>query len=242
MHRLWGYVFLVGLFFLFFLFFHLVFDTGEVAETRILKSFDRLVALLSGRLDPQGLAFVVAKGALLGTGGAVGTVLPYLAPFLIGLAVMEDLGYLARIGCLMDSAMRSLGLHGTATLPVLLGYGCSVPAVMATRILRSRRHRFVASFLAILVPCSARMTVIMALVGIYLGANWALAIYGINFAVVALAGVVLARVWPEVSPGMLMEVPPFRRPGLRVVLLKTWWRRASSWWSPSRCWSWAVWY
>ncbi len=221
MDRLWGYVFLAAVFFTFF---HVIFDAGQFAETRILALFDRLTALLAVELNPHSLAFVVGKGGLLGVAGAVGSVLPYLVPFLIGLAVMEDLGYLARIGYLMDSAMHRLGLHGTATLPVILGYGCSVPAVMATRILPSRRDRFVAGFLAILVPCSARMTVIMALVGLYLGANWALAIYGINFAVVALAGVILARIWPEISPGMLMEVPPYRRPNLRSVLLKTWFR------------------
>ena len=221
MHKLWGYVALAAIFYGLF---HAIFDVGKLVETRILAIFDRVVALLALRLDPHSLAFFAAKGALLGTAGAVGTVLPYLIPFLIGLAILEDLGYLARIGYLMDSVMHRLGLHGTATLPVLLGYGCSVPAVMATRILRSRRDRFVAAFLAVLAPCSARMTVIMALVGFYLGANWALGLYAINFAVIALAGVALARIWPEISPGMLMEVPPFRLPGLRVVLLKTWWR------------------
>jgi ferrous iron transport protein B len=150
--------------------------------------------------------------------------MPYLLPFLVGLAILEDLGYSARVGYLMDAAMHRLGLHGTATLPVLLGYGCSVPAVMATRILASRRDRFVAAFLAVLVPCSARMTVIFALVGFYLGANYALGIYALNLLVVMVAGHVLARVWPEISPGMLMEVPAYRTPAPRVVLLKTWWR------------------
>jgi len=130
----------------------------------------------------------------------------------------------ALLGYLMDAVMHRLGLHGTATIPVLLGYGCSVPAVMATRILPSRRDRFVAALLAVLVPCSARMTVIFALVGFYLGAYWALAIYVLNLGVVALAGNVLAKIWPEIAPGMLMEVPPYRRPSPRVVLLKTWWR------------------
>jgi ferrous iron transport protein B len=131
---------------------------------------------------------------------------------------------LARVGYLMDVAMHRLGLHGTAMLPVLLGYGCSVPAVLATRILPSRRDRFVAACLAVLVPCSARMTVIFALVGFYLGANYALGIYALNLAVVALAGNILTKLWPEISPGMLMEVPPYHHPALRVVLLKTWWR------------------
>ena len=107
---------------------------------------------------------------------------------------------------------------------MLLGYGCSVPAVMATRILSSRRDRFIAGLLAVMVPCSARMTVIFALVGFYLGALYALGIDACDIVIVMLAGVLLARVWPEVSPGMLMEVPAYRVPAPRVVALKTWWR------------------
>jgi ferrous iron transport protein B len=221
MHPVWGYVFLA---LIFLGFFRLVFGTGKLGETHILAAFDRLIAYLGHLLAPSSLGFAVAKGALLGTAGAFAIVLPYLLPFLIGLSVLEDAGYLARVGYLMDAVMHRLGLHGTATIPVLLGYGCSVPAVMATRILTSRRDRFVAAFLAVLVPCSARTTVIMALVGFYLGANWALGIYVLDLAVIALAGNILAKIWPEVAPGMLMEVPPYHHPALRVVLLKTWWR------------------
>lgn len=221
MHPVWGYVFLA---IVFLGFFRLVFDVGKLSEARVLAVFDRLIAQLSHYLWPASLGFAVAKGALLGTAGAFAIVLPYLLPFLIGLSVLEDAGYLARVGYLMDAVMHRLGLHGTATLPILLGYGCSVPAVMATRILTSRRDRFIAAFLAVLAPCSARMTVIMALVGFYLGGYWALGIYVLNLLVIALAGNVLARIWPEVAPGMLMEVPPYRHPALRVVLLKTWWR------------------
>lgn len=221
MHPVWGYVFLV---LIFLGFFRLVFDVGKLGEAHILAAFDGLIARLGHLLAPSSLGSAVAKGALLGTAGAFAIVLPYLLPFLIGLSVLEDAGYLARVGYLMDAVMHRLGLHGTATIPILLGYGCSVPAVMATRILTSRRDRFVAAFLAILVPCSARMTVIMALVGFYLGAYWALGIYVLNLAVVTLAGNILAKIWPEVAPGMLMEVPPYHHPALRVVLLKTWWR------------------
>lgn len=205
-------------------FFHGIFDLGKLVENPILKVFDSFVALLAAHFSAHGLWFAVIKGAVLGTAGAVATVMPYLVPFLVGLAILEDIGYLPRVGYLMDAAMHRIGLHGTAMLPVLLGYGCSVPAVMATRILSSRRDRFVATFLAVLVPCSARMTVIMALTGFYLGANWALGIYLLNVIVVVLAGHTLRRIWPEVSPGMLMEVPPYRRPSPKVVLLKTWWR------------------
>jgi ferrous iron transport protein B len=221
MHPIWGYVVLAGVFLGFF---RLIFDVGKLGEDRILKVFDLLVALLTQHMNPQSALFAGVKGAVLGTAGAVAIVLPYLLPFLVGLAILEDIGYLSRVGYLMDAAMHRLGLHGTATLPVLVGYGCSVPAVMATRILSTRRDRFIAAFLAVLVPCSARMTVIFALVGFYLGANYALGIYVLNIIVVAFAGSVLARLWPEISPGMLMEVPAYRVPAPRVVAYKTWWR------------------
>lgn len=221
MHPVWGYAVLVGVFLGFF---RLIFDVGKLGEARILTLFDALVAALAQHMNAQGALFAGAKGAVLGTAGAVAIVLPYLLPFLVGLAILEDIGYLSRVGYLMDAAMHRLGLHGTATLPILVGYGCSVPAVMATRILTTRRDRFIAAFLAVLVPCSARMTVIFALVGFYLGANYALGIYVLNIIVVALAGHLLARLWPEISPGMLMEVPAYRVPAPRVVALKTWWR------------------
>ena len=221
MHPIWGYALLAAVFLGFF---RLIFDVGKLGEDRILRVFDILVAALAHHLNPQGALFAAVKGAVLGTAGAVAIVLPYLLPFLVGLAILEDIGYLSRVGYLMDAAMHRLGLHGTATLPVLVGYGCSVPAVMATRILTTRRDRFIAAFLAVLVPCSARMTVIFALVGFYLGANYALGIYALNIVVIAIAGHVLARLWPEVSPGMLMEVPAYRVPGPRVVARKTWWR------------------
>ena len=221
MHPVWGYAILMGVFLGFF---RLIFDVGKLGEDRILNLFDIVVAALGHHMNAQGALYAGVKGAVLGTAGAVAIVLPYLLPFLVGLAILEDIGYLSRVGYLMDAAMHRLGLHGTATLPVLVGYGCSVPAVMATRILTTRRDRFIAAFLAVLVPCSARMTVIFALVGFYLGANYALGIYVLNIIVVAIAGHVLARIWPEISPGMLMEVPAYRVPSPRVVAIKTWWR------------------
>jgi ferrous iron transporter FeoB len=221
MHPVWGYAVLV---LVFLGIFQLIFTAGKLSEDRILGVFNALLAAMTRHMDPHSLVMAASKGALLGTAGAVAIVLPYLLPFLVCLAVLEDLGYLSRVGYLMDVLMHRLGLHGTATLPVLLGYGCSVPAVMATRILSSRRDRFIATMLCVLVPCSARMTVIMALVGVYLGPYYALGIYALNLLVVVLAGHILALIWPEISPGMLMEVPAFRLPALKVVLMKTWWR------------------
>ena len=221
MHPVWGYAMLV---LVFLGIFQLIFTVGKLGEDRILGVFNALIASVAQHMNSHTALLAACKGALLGTAGAVAIVLPYLLPFLVCLAVLEDLGYLSRVGYLMDALMHRLGLHGTATLPVLLGYGCSVPAVMATRILSSRRDRFIAAFLSVLVPCSARMTVILALVGVYLGASYALGIYVLNLLVVVLAGHILALIWPEISPGMLMEVPAFRLPAPKVVMMKTWWR------------------
>ena len=105
----------------------------------------------------------------MGIFGGVAIVLPYLLPFLVGLALLEDSGYLPRVAFLMDNLMHLLGLHGKSIIPFILGYGCSVPAVMSTRILESPRDRLVVALLAVLIPCSARSVIIFALVAYALG-------------------------------------------------------------------------
>jgi ferrous iron transport protein B len=140
------------------------------------------------------------------------------------MSLIEDIGYLPRIAFLMDNFMHRLGLHGTSVVPGILGYGCSVPAVMATRILPSTRDRFIAAVAAILVPCSARMTIILGLVGYYLGGTAALFVYILNLVVITLVGTVLARLMPEESPGMVLVIPSYKKPSVKTVLSKTWLR------------------
>ena len=153
----------------------------------------------------------------MGIFGGVAIVLPYLLPFLVGLALLEDSGYLPRVAFLMDNLMHFLGLHGKSIIPFILGYGCSVPAVMSTRILESPRDRLVVSMLAVLVPCSARSVIIFALVAYALGPYWALGVYFFNLVVIALLGKVSTWILPEVSPGLLMEIPEYRFPTWKNV-------------------------
>lgn len=220
-HSFWGYVFLVlvlgGLFWL-------VFGVGSALEIFLLNKLDVAFAYLSAPLSEGTLLFAVVRSLWGGFAGGAGIVLPYLVPFLIALALLEDVGYLPRVAYLTDGLLHRIGLHGTSTLPLLLGYGCSVPACLATRTLPSRRDRFLVSVLATQIPCSARATVIFALVAFYLGPLWALAVFVFNGAVVILSGRLLSRLWPEVSPGMILEVPRYQWPTLSVVVKKVWLR------------------
>lgn len=221
MHRFWGYIIMAlligGIF-------YLVFGVGAGIEAPLLEFFDRLEAALGQVFDEGGLWYTILQGALFGISGGVAIVLPYLIPFLLVLSVLEDAGYIPRIAYLMDSFMHRIGLHGTAVLPVLLGYGCTVPAIMATRILPSRRDKVITGLIATLVPCSARSVVILSLVGFYLGAPAALFIYVLNIAVIAIAGKIMASMMPQPTPGMIMEVPPYRWPVPVTVLRKVWFR------------------
>jgi len=164
----------------------------------------------------------VASGALTGIAGGVALVLPYLVPFLIGLAVLEDTGYLPRMAYILDNFMHRIGLHGKSVLPLILGYGCSVPAIMSARILESRRDRRITAVLASFIPCSARTIVIFGLVAAYMGPWWALFIYLLNIVLVVLLGNVLARTMKGRSPGLILEIPELRLPQPKTLLAKTW--------------------
>ncbi|MEJ2007626.1 MAG: ferrous iron transporter B, partial [Acidobacteriota bacterium] len=220
-HPFWGYVFLavilVG-------FFWAVFGFGSLIENAVTGKLDQLTAYFLAEVPKGGLEHTLIASLMDGVQGGAGIVLPYLIPFLLGLAFLEDVGYLPRVAYLMDGLLHRVGLHGTSMLPIVLGYGCSVPACMATRILPSRRDRFLASVLATLVPCSARSTVIFALVAFYLGPMWALGIFCFNALVVIFSGWLLARVWPEISAGMVLEVPRYQWPVFRTLARKVWLR------------------
>jgi ferrous iron transport protein B len=220
-HRILGYLALTASLALFFL---LVYGFGKLVEPPVLNLFDQGIASLGRKLEGFPAVFIVLKGILQGLAGGVAIVLPYLFPFLVGMAVMEDVGYLPRVAFLMDTFMHRIGLHGTAIVPAILGYGCNVPAVMATRILSSRRDRFIAAVIATFTPCSARMTVIFGLVAFYAGPLWALFIYGLNILVIALTGKILSAMMPEATPGMILEVPVFHLPKISIILRKTWLR------------------
>jgi ferrous iron transport protein B len=180
--------------------------------------------LSSALRDSGGLGQVLNIGLIQGIAGILAVMIPYILVFFMALAVLEDTGYLPRMAFVMDSAMHKIGLHGRAVVPMLGGFGCNVPAIMATRVLTTKRERRIASFLITMIPCSARTAVILGTVGFFLGIKYALVIYGIILAMIFIVGWLLNRWLPGQVSGMIMEMPPLRRPMLRPVLYKTWLR------------------
>lgn len=181
--------------------------------------------VLVGRLINGSIDYFQSFG-LLTTGlyVPVAAVLPYVFSFYLVLSFLEDSGYLPRLAVLMDNLMHRIGLHGFAIVPTLLSFGCNVPGIMATRILESKRERFIASTLiSIGVPCSALQAMIIGVLGKYGG--WPVAVVYITLLLTWLViGFILNRLLPGFSPELLLEIPPYRFPPIKILAKKLWWR------------------
>ncbi len=221
MHKFFGYLILAAVFYGFF---NLIFGMGGYVEEPLIGIFDQWIKTLEGYLGARSLSFFLSKGVLQGMTGGIAIVLPYLVPFLIGLSILEDIGYLPRVAFLMDVFMHRIGLHGKSIIPFILGYGCSVPAVMATRILEFPQHRFIVSILTTMIPCAARITIIFGLVAFFISPNAALAIFALNLLVVAVSGKLLTTFYPQVNLGLILEIPAYQLPPLKNTLNKSWYR------------------
>jgi ferrous iron transport protein B len=176
--------------------------------------------LIGGQVD-----FVQSFG-LLSSGLYIpfAMVLPYVVAFYLVLSLLEDVGYLPRLAVMVDTIMHRLGLHGYAIIPTLLGLGCNVPAVLATRILESKRERFIAATLiSIAIPCAALQAMIIGLVGAR-GAQYVILVYGTLFVVWIILGTILRLSVRGFTPELLIEIPPYRLPQWRAMLQKVWLR------------------
>ena len=223
MHPFLGYLILAAVFYGLF---HFIFGIGGYIEEPLIGVFDRWIRIIGGYWGEGSLPLFLSKGALQGVAGGIAIVLPYLVPFLIGLSLLEDVGYLPRVAFLMDIFMHRIGLHGKSIIPLILGYGCSVPAVMATRILDFPQHRFIVSILTTMIPCAARITIIFALVAFLIGPNAALGIFALNILVIALSGKILSHLFPhpEAGLGLILEIPAYQLPPLKNTVKKSWYR------------------
>jgi ferrous iron transport protein B len=223
MHPFFGYIILFAVFCGFFL---IIFEVGSPLEGLLLEPLTNLRHSLSQALG-TGVLFYLIDGLLAGIGGGIAIVLPYFLPLIFLMSFLEDVGYLARAGFLMDTFMHQIGLHGKSISPFILGFGCNVPAIISTRILESRRDRVITSLLIPFIPCSARTTIILALVAFYLGPLWAFGFYVFNILLVALLGRVITLFFRAPSPGLILEIPSLKVPSLKNMMKKTYFHMKS---------------
>ncbi|MGA2918989.1 ferrous iron transport protein B [Methanoregula sp.] len=190
-----------------------------------LSQFEQYEPVVSGPLMD-----ILWNGAFTGFIAGVTLVVPYVLPFYLLLAVMEDSGYLTRISVMLDRGMHKLGLHGKAIIPLILGYGCNVPAIYSCRIMETPKQKTLAAFLVTLVPCTARTVVILGLVAAFVNIWWALALYAFDILLILVVGRIAFKAVPGESVGLIMEMPDYHVPSVSVVLKQTWTRTKSLIW------------
>jgi ferrous iron transport protein B len=169
---------------------------------------------------------LVIDGVVAGVGGVL-VFVPGLLILYFFLALLEDSGYMSRAAFVMDRFMRVVGLHGKSFIPMILGFGCAVPAIYATRTIASRRDRVLTALLVPLMSCSARLPVYVVFGLAFFGASagtviWAM--YALGIVVAMLAGMVFTRtiLKPDSSSAFVLELPPYRQPSLKSVLIHMW--------------------
>jgi len=214
MHSVWGYALMFTIMLSILMFMSLF--GGWLSET-LRNLFESVNPHIAG-LWPD-LAW---NGGIVGFYATLSVALGFILPFYLILGVLEDSGYLPKIAYLMDRPCHTIGLHGKACIPMLLGFGCNVPACVGCRIMETKRDRLITVFLSTMVPCSARTVVILGLVGAYVGVQWAIALYVVDFMLIFVIGKILNRLLPGVSVGIIMEMPPYRLPSGKVVAKQAW--------------------
>jgi len=222
-HRYFGYLILLlvfgGMFFSIFAVGGKISEIFDGGFNLIIDQIGR--ALLSLGIAPAVMDLLV-NGILFGVAAALSIVVSYIFLFYLALSILEDTGYLPRAAFLLDSIMHKLGLHGKAFIPMLLGYGCSVPACISCKIMETWKERVILAALVVMIPCSARSVIILGVTAKYLGFAAAMGIYLLDILVVVGIGRLLFRAMPGESVGLIMEIPRIRLFKPRLVLKKTW--------------------
>ncbi len=234
-HPVWGFA-------LFLLFNLLIFQSLFAWADPAISAIERVFAWAGdgvARLLGPGVLTDLAVEGVIGGAGAVVVFLPQILLLFFFIGLMEDSGYMARVAYLMDRIMRGLGLHGRAFVPMLSGFACAVPAIMATRTMEKRRDRLLTMMVLPLMSCSARLPVYTLIIGALFPANAPLlgvpvqgglmvAMYVFSVASTLLAAWVLSKtLLPSVGTALILELPPYRLPRMPDVLRMMWYRARS---------------
>ena len=221
-HRVWGY----PIFFLImFVMFECTFILGDYPMQWIEWFVARLSDLVSSALPAGPVKDMLVDGVIGGV-GAVIVFLPNILILYFCISIMEDSGYMARAAFIMDKIMHKMGLHGKSFIPLLMGFGCNVPAVMATRTIESPKTRLVTMLIVPLMSCSARLPLFILFAGAFFPKHSGLALFGMYLIGIAMS-VVMARLFTrfvirgEDTP-FVMELPPYRMPTAKSIFRHTW--------------------
>ncbi|NDV66858.1 ferrous iron transport protein B [Bacteroides sp. 224] len=221
-HRFWGFP-------IFFLFMYLMFEGTFILGDYPMQGIEWLVGELGdwaqGFLSDGPLKDLIVDGIIGGVGGVI-VFLPNILILYFFISVMEDSGYMARAAFIMDKVMHKMGLHGKSFIPLIMGFGCNVPAIMASRTIENRKSRLVTMLVNPLMSCSARLPIYLLLVGAFFpnqGSLILLLIYSIGI----LLAVIVARIFTKFlvkgdDTPFVMELPPYRMPTAKSILRHTW--------------------
>ncbi len=226
-HPLWGLLILAGILgLIFWLTYTIGAPLQDMLNIYVVSGLAELArAGLAGA--PTWLSDLIVDGAIGGV-GAVLTFLPILVIFFAVMGALEDIGYMARAAYVMDGFMHLMGLHGKSFLPLFLGFGCNVPAVLGARVIESRRARLLTILLAPLIPCTARMAVVAFLSPAFFGSAATLVSWGLvllALVVLALSGVLINKtIFRGQRAAFIMELPLYHLPNWRTIGLLVWQR------------------
>jgi ferrous iron transport protein B len=205
--------------------FQFVFKVGAYPMDWIEMGFSKLADLVSGVMPDGLLQSLIVDGIIGGVGGVV-VFTPNIILLFLCIAILEDSGYMARVAFIMDQLMHRIGLHGKSFIPMLIGFGCTIPAYMGSRILEDKKDRLVTMHVNTFMSCGARLPIYILLVGAFfprIAGNVIFSIYVIGIVVAILMAKLLrvTRFKGEPAP-FVMELPPYRFPTFKSVLLHTW--------------------
>lgn len=221
-HKIWGF----PIFFVFlYLMFECTFVFGEYPKGWIEWIVKQIAVLVETFIPAGPVKDLIVDGIIGGVGGVI-VFLPNILLLYVFISFMEDSGYMARAAFIMDKIMHKMGLHGKSFIPLIMGFGCNVPAIMASRIIESRKSRLVTILINPLISCSARLPIYLVMIGAFFPSKASLVLLSI-YVIGILLAVLMARIFSRFivkgdDAPFVMELPPYRMPTLKSVLRHTW--------------------
>ncbi|MDR1370788.1 MAG: ferrous iron transport protein B, partial [Dysgonamonadaceae bacterium] len=221
-HKVWGYP-------VFFLFMFLMFETTFLLGDYPMKWIEWCVRALSGFIGntmSEGPLKDMITGGIIGGVGSVIVFLPNIVILYMFISFMEDSGYMARAAFIMDKFMQKMGLHGKSFIPLVMGFGCNVPAIMSTRTIESRNARLLTMLVNPLMSCSARLPVYLLFAGAFFGKHGGIALFGLYITGILLA-ILMSRIFKKFlvkgeDLPFVMELPPYRMPTAKAIFRHMW--------------------